>query len=209
MTLETNAMAIPEGYWKNPKGAYVPLDTIKLEHQEEDALVRQIVGTARHLNRSLAKFKSDAPGDVQAFRDLIAEKYGAKRGGKKGNMTLLTYDGTLAVQVAISEHISFGPELEAAKSLIDQCISKWSEGANQNLQVLVDDAFQVDKEGKISTSRVLALRRSNIEDENWQRAMDAISDAVRVTGSKTYLRIYERDPMTGTQTPISLDLAAV
>ncbi len=209
MTHEANTQAIPTGFWKNPKGAYVPLETIKLEHQEEDALVKEIVESARFLNKGLVRFKANALGDVQAFRDLIAEKYGAKRGGKKGNMTLLTYDGTLSVQVAISEHISFGPELEAAKSLIDQCISKWSEGANQNLRVLVDDAFQVDKEGKISTSRVLALRRSNIEDEDWQRAMEAISDAVRVTGSKTYLRIYERDPMTGLQTPISLDLAAV
>lgn len=125
-----------------------------------------------------------------------------RKAAKKGNMILLSYDGTLAVQVAISEHISFGAELEAAKALIDQCISKWSEGANANLQVLVDDAFDVDQQGKISTSRVLSLRRSNIEDPDWKRAMDAISDAVRVTGSKTYLRIYERDLMTGLQTPI-------
>ncbi|SDR08020.1 DUF3164 family protein [Pseudovibrio sp. Tun.PSC04-5.I4] len=204
-----NETLVPQGCWQNAKGAFVPLTTIKMEHQEEDALVKEIVESARFLNQALSKFKVDALGNVQAFRELIAEKYGAKKGGKKGNMTLLSYDGTLAVQVAISEHISFGAELEAAKALIDQCISKWSEGANANLQVLVDDAFDVDKEGKISTTRVLALRRSSIEDADWQRAMDAIADAMRVTGSKTYLRIYERDPMTGLQTPISLDLAAV
>ncbi|WP_057465584.1 DUF3164 family protein, partial [Pseudovibrio sp. POLY-S9] len=201
----SNETLVPEGCWKNAKGAFVPLATIKMEHQEEDALVKEIVESARFLNQALSKFKVDALGNVQAFRELIAEKYGAKKGGKKGNMTLLSYDGTLAVQVAISEHISFGAELEAAKALIDQCINKWSEGANANLQVLVDDAFHVDQQGKISTSRVLSLRRSSIEDPDWLRAMDAISDAVRITGSKTYLRIYERDPMTGLQTPISLD----
>ncbi|MDD7908538.1 DUF3164 family protein [Pseudovibrio exalbescens] len=205
----TSEMLDPDKYWKNAKGALVPLETIKMEHQEEDALVKEIVASARFLNTALSKFKADALGNVQAFRDLVAEKYGAKKGGKKGNMTLMSYDGTLCVQVAIAEHISFGPELEAAKALIDECINKWSKGANQNLQVLVDDAFQVDKEGKISTTRVLGLRRSNIEDDDWQRAMDAISDAVRVTGSKTYLRVYERDPMTGLQKPISLDLASV
>ncbi|MEM7270155.1 MAG: DUF3164 family protein [Pseudomonadota bacterium] len=48
-----------------------------------------------------------------------------------------------------------------------------------------------------------------MDDENWSRAMDAIRDAVRITGSKTYMRIYRRDPKTEALTPISLNLATV
>ncbi|KZL29436.1 DUF3164 family protein [Pseudovibrio sp. WM33] len=209
MTHETTARLDPAQYWEDPKGGMIPVCAIKPEHQEEDALVKNVVAKARELHSLLGTFKTHSMGEVQAFRELIAEKYGAQKGGKKGNMTLRSFDGKLELQIAISESISFGPELEAAKALIDSCIHKWSEGANANLQVLVDDAFQVDKEGQISTGRILGLRRHSIEDNEWLKAMDAISDAVRVTGSKTYLRLYERNPATGQRTPISLDLAAV
>lgn len=202
---------IPDGYWQDAKGAFVPIETIKAEHQEEDALVKSLVAEARNLNQQLADFKAAAIGDVQAFRDLIKEKYGAKKGGPKGNITMSSFDGSLQVQVSVAEHITFGPELEAAKSLIDECIHAWSQGANANLRALVNDAFQTDKQGKINTQRVLGLRRLNMESDEagiWAKAMDAISDAVRVTGTKTYLRVYSRNPKTENLEPISLDIAS-
>ena len=67
---------------------------------------------------------------------------------------------------------------------------------------------QVDKEGKISTGRVLGLRRLNIHDEKWQQAMQAISDSIIVTDSKNYVRFYERDE-NGKYQPISLDFANI
>jgi len=98
-------------------------------------------------------------------------------------------------------------ELQAAKELIDDCVAEWSEGSNDNLKVLVNDAFDVKKEGSIDTGRVLALRRLDITDEKWVKAMNAISDAVRVTGSRTYIRFYETD-QKGERSAISLDLAS-
>lgn len=204
MTVQPN---VPDGYWEDAKGAFIPIESIKPEHQEEDALVKSLVEEAEELEQRLAAFKARAFGDVQAFRDLVAEKYGVKRGGKKGNVTLSTFDGSQQVVVAIAEHLSFGTELEAAKALIDGCIHKWSEGANANLRALVDQAFQVDKAGKISTSRVLGLRRLAIEDPDWLRAMDAISDAIRVTGTKTYVRVYKRHPGSEVHEPVSLNIA--
>ncbi|MFN4126946.1 DUF3164 family protein [Pannonibacter indicus] len=200
---------IPQGYWQDGKGALIPVSAIKPEHQAEDQLVRELVAEAEELNRRLAAFKARALGDVQAYRDLVAEKYGTKRGGRKGNITLSRFDGSAQVVVAVAENITFGAELEAAKALIDSCIHRWSEGANANLRALIDQAFQVDKQGQISTGRVLGLRRLSIEDRDWQRAMDAISDAVRVTGTKTYVRVYRRGTSVEDRVPVSLDIASV
>ncbi|MEH0076013.1 DUF3164 family protein [Pannonibacter sp. Pt2] len=205
----TQVDEIPQGYWQDAKGALIPLSAVKPEHQEEDALVRELVAEAEELHRRLAAFKARALGDVQAFRDLVAEKYGAKRGGRKGNVTLSRFDGSAQVVVAVAENITFGAELEAAKALIDSCIHRWSEGANANLRALIDQAFQVDKQGQISTGRVLGLRRLSIEDPDWQRAMDAISDAVRVTGTRTYVRVYRRGSSDEDRVPVSLDIASV
>jgi len=73
------------------------------------------------------------------------------------------------------------------------CSPQWSEGANENLRAIVDDAFNVGKSGLVSTSRVLGLRRLNIKDATWKKAMDAITESMQVVSSKTYMRFYERD----------------
>lgn len=72
----------------------------------------------------------------------------------------------------------------------------------------MNDAFQVDQAGKISTGRVLGLRRAKIEDEKWQRAMAAIGDSIQVANTKPYIRFYERDAR-GEYVAINLDMAAV
>jgi len=195
-----------DGYMTDSRGALIPMANVKPEHMMEDELVRGLHARATALSRELAEFRELALGEVGAFRDLISERYGAVRGGAKGNVTLTSYDGRLQMQVAVGETLAFGAELQAAKDLIDACVTRWSEGANANLQVLVDDAFRVSK-GRIDTARVLGLRRLAIEDADWKRAMDAIADAVKVVASKSYVRFYLRDPASDERVAIPLDIA--
>ena len=63
------------------------------------------------------------------------------------------------------------------------------------------------KEGKLPVDRILSLRRLNIEDERWKRAMDAISEAIRVESSKSYIRFYRRESADKPWTALSLDIA--
>ena len=200
---------IPDGYMQDAQGNLVPMAKVKEEHKLEDELVQQLAGSAQSLRKLLSEFKARALDEASAFKGLVAQKYGATKGGAKGNMTLRSFDGSLEMQIAVSDNLSFGPELQAAKELIDTCVELWSEGANDNMRALINHAFQVNKEGRIDTGRVLGLRSLDITDAEWGRAMDAISDAVRVTSSKTYIRFYEIDTETGRRTAIPLDLAAV
>ena len=112
------------------------------------------------------------------------------------------------MQRAIAEAVIFDERLQAAKALIDECLREWTEGARSEIALLVQDAFRVDGSGNIRTGSVLGLRRLNIDDERWQTAMQAIGEAVQVVGSKSYLRLYERD-VNGHYQPISLDIASV
>lgn len=77
-----------------------------------------------------------------------------------------------------------------------------------NILTLVNDAFQVDKEGKVSTSRVLGLRRHDFNHPKWTQAMEAIADAMKVVSSTEYMRFYERDEH-GKYHQISLDFSKV
>lgn len=187
-------------------GRLVPVDQVKEIDQARDALVREIVEKALGVSAQIREFKTGVMGDIQAFVDLSAERFQAKVGGSKGNITLLSYDGRYKVQRAIDEYIVFDERLQVAKALIDECIHAWSEGSRSEIRVLINDAFQVDQQGKVNTKRILGLRRLNITDERWKRAMDAIGESIQVTGSKAYLRVYERQA-DGSYAQISLDVS--
>jgi hypothetical protein len=199
---------IPTGFRADAKGRLIPLDQIKAIDIERSDLVERLILGAENLQKEMLSFKKLVFEDIAAFIQLSAEQHGVQIGGNKGNVTLFSFNGKYKVVRQSQESIRFDESLQAAKALIDQCISEWATGSNDNIRVLINDAFQVDKEGKISTGRVLSLRRLDIRDEKWLRAMDAISDSIIVTDSKNYVRFYERDE-DGKYQAISLDFANV
>lgn len=205
----TETKPIPEGYMQDAKGALWPKDTMREIDLLRDELVREIVSRAKAQSEALAQFKAGVFGDIESFIQLSGEKYGVKMGGIKGNVSLLSFDGRYKVQRAVAESLAFDERLQVAKELIDQCIHEWSQGSRSEIRALINDAFQVDKEGRVNSARILSLRRLDIKDEKWNRAMLAIGESIQVAGSKTYFRVYERVGDTDQYRPISLDIAAV
>lgn len=198
-----------EGYLRDARGALIPLDTIKPIDLARDDLVSEIVTKARATAACLAEFKTGAFADIEAFIELSAEKYGAKLGGKKGNVSLVSFDGRYKIIRAVQETLTFDERLQAAKALIDECLIDWTQGARSEIRALIDNAFQVDKEGNISTGRILSLRRLEISDQKWKQAMEALSDSIQVQCSTSYIRVYERIGNTDKYQQIPLDVAGV
>lgn len=200
---------VPEGYRQDAQGRLVPESMIAPIDRTRDELVIELLKKAIATKQVLTAFKEQAMRDAEAFVTLSAEQYDVKLGGKKGNITLHSFDGHYKVQIAVAENIQFDERLQAAKALIDGCINEWAQNSRDEIKVLVQDAFQTDKEGKISTGRVLGLRRLNITDDKWQRAMKAIGESVQVVGSKEYIRFYQRIGSSDKYEPISLDIASL
>ena len=209
MSQQNIQQTIPAGYWENAKGNLVPDSKVKPIDKLRDQLVKDLCGFAEVKSTDMTKFKLKTLGDVHAFIEASVEQYGVKAGGKKGNVTLMTFDGKQKVVLQMQDRITFGEQLQAAKALIDQCVTRWSAGANDNIKVLITDAFQVDKEGLINTGRVLGLLRLDIQDDDWKMAMQAIADSRQVADTKPYLRFYKRSDVSSDWKPISLDMAAV
>jgi hypothetical protein len=199
-------------FWQDAEGRLVPEALVKPIDRARDALVREIVAGALGLGRKIREFKAAAFADVAAFVELSAEQYGVQfRGtkeGGKGNLTLYTYDGRYKIQRKYAELLRFDERLQTAKHLIDECLNDWCGDARPELRALVHDAFQVDKTGRINTTRVLSLRRLDIDDERWKAAMTAIGDATVAVGTATYLLVYERIGQADEWRLISVDLAA-
>lgn len=197
------------GHMRNAQGHLVPIDVIKPIDLTRDELVRDLVAKAMAMNEALAKFKDDAMAQADNFIALSAAQYKVALGGKKGNVTLMSFDGRYKILLAVAESITFDERLQAAKALVDECVRDWAKDARPELQAIVNDAFQTDQAGKINTGRILALRRLDIQDKRWQQAMKAIGESTQVVGSKRYLRFYERVGDSDQYEAIPLDIAGV
>lgn len=188
-------------------GGYVPLSVVKDEDKLMDQAVRKIIGYAKDLSAQIDRFREHTMEDLATLDALLAEKYNTKIGGKKGNRTYRTFDGLLTVNVQVAQLTTFGPQLQIAKTLIDECLNEWSAESRPEIQLVVTRAFNTDQEGKVNKNELYKLLRHKIEDDRWQRAMQAIRDAITVIGSKEYVRFYEKADEQSRPTAITIDLS--
>lgn len=195
-------------YMKDRKGRLVPIEQVPQHDLEMDAFVRSNITAAIELQKSMIEFKQRVFGDCHAFIALLDEKYNVKRGGTKGNVSFSTYDGEQQIIISMNNIVSFGPEIQSAKSLIDECIEDWSQGANEKLLAIVNDAFVVDQQGKLNMSRIISLLRIDTKDERWDAAKEAIKDALIVNETKAYLNFKQRNG-EGKMVEIPLAMAAL
>lgn len=194
-------------FMHNAKGGLDPIGNVKDQYKLEDQTVRKCIEYALNLNAQLSRFRGHTAADLSALDALLGEKYNVTIGGKKGNRTYQTYDGLMRIQVQVSDLITFGPELQVAKQLIDECLTEWSADSRPEIQSIVTRAFNTEKEGQVNRADVFMLLKLEIDDKRWKTAMEAIKDAIRVTGSKEYVRFYKRDSVEADWQAITIDLA--
>ncbi len=197
-------------YMTDARGSLVPVELVKPQNLLEDEVVRKIIGFALALSNQVGRFKAHTFEDLGDFEALLDQQYGIANAGKrgtKGNRTFMTHDGLFAVEIRVQDHVDFGPELQIAKALIDECLTEWAADARPEIRAIVTRAFNTDKAGQINRSEVFMLLRLEIADQRWQRAMAAIRDAMRVVGSKTYVRCLMRENAEARWQTITIDLA--
>jgi hypothetical protein len=196
-------------YRQNAQGHLVPTAVIRDVDLLRDDLVTIAVRDALAMQATMTNFKAGILADIQAFMSIASEQYAVSFGGKKGNLTLTSYDGNHKVIFAISDSFAFDERLHVAKQLIDQCIHRWTKDSDSNVKALIEHAFQTDKAGNISTARVLSLLQMKIEDPDWLQAMKALKDSICVNASKSYLRFYQRVGTEGKYAQIALDMGGL
>jgi hypothetical protein len=186
---------VPGGYMQNSLGHLVPLERIAPIDLLRNETVGEIFASAMALQKHVQTEKAWMQQRIKDFLEVSFQEYGVELGGKKrGGLTLSSYDGNIKVQITISDTLVFTEQLQVAKALIDSCVMRWAEGGHPHIKAIVQNSFQVDKEGKINTGRVLSLLRleDGIDDPEWQQAMKALHKSFTVASSKEYIRISRR-----------------
>ena len=186
----------------------IPANFRKAVDEIKDEVVTNIFSDAKELEIRIKSFKEKSNASIQDYMSLLGNEYGVEYIGK-GNISLINHSNTFKIIKAIHNFIMFDEKLQVAKALIDECITEWSNGADERIKILVLEAFKVDKSGNVSTDRVLSLRKLNIDDERWNRAMDAITDSLSVTHSREYIRLYKRVDEYSQWEQLSLNIATI
>lgn len=196
-------------YVTNAEGGLTPLALIKPADFMEDQMVRKIIGFAKPLSAELSRFKKHTRADIAEFDRMLEAQYGLVKRGRAGagNQKYRSIDGLLMVETRVNKLIEFGPQLQVAKALIDECLNEWTEDGRAEVRGLVTRAFNVDKAGQISKDAVFELFKVESDDPRWLKAMEAINAAVRVIGSKEYLHFSFRENHDSEWIRISLNIA--
>lgn len=180
----------------NAKGHQVPIHLVEDTDRLIDEQVREIHAHAETLMNQIARFRGHTHDDIQSLMELLGEKYGVTprgmREGGRGNVSFKSYDGLVKVEISVQDYVEYGPELQIAKKLVDQYITEVSETVPDEAKVLLNHAFEVDKEGKVNREALYALRRLKIEHPTWARAMKAITDSQRIASTREFVRISTR-----------------
>ena len=196
-----------ESYLTDPKGALVPMELVSPTDLLMDEVVGDHMGSAKVLAEQIAAVKEASFLGIAAFRSLLEQEYGTTIGGTKGNTTLTSFDGLRQVRLQVADKLDFGPELQTAKNLVDECLIEWGGESRAELRAIVNRAFVVDQAGTVRRAELFSILRLEIEDPRWQRAMKAIRDSIRPLGTKEYVRFYERTGPGGAWQAVSLDIA--
>ncbi|MCP3923021.1 MAG: DUF3164 family protein [Desulfobacterales bacterium] len=195
-----------EGRWIDGSGNPIPPKYIDGIDKKRDQLVVRSIKNALKLNERITTFKAKVFDDIESFLNYIEERYNVSERTKGGNKIYTDFSNTIKVEVKVTKHISFDERLSLAKSIIDECIKRWSETSHDNIRVLIEQAFIVDKKGNLDKDRILGLRKIKIKDKDWVKAMGIISDSIKIDGSKTYIQFYHKDKSDNWET-IPIDIA--
>jgi len=208
MNAEMKETIIPEGYKQNAIGHLVPIKLIDpVDLLRDDFLIR-IIDNALYMHEQLATFKGHIVSDIETFLDLALEKYGVNEEKTSGDLKITSFDGRYRLIREKAERISFDERWKAAQVLINECMNEMTESIDQSLRNMIAGVFKIDGKGQVNVRRILSLRKYKINHPKWQQAMEAIADAITVTGSCVYYRLYVRDDK-GQYQQIILDFSGV
>lgn len=191
--------------WIDGQGRCVPLVHIKEEAQQRDMFVEHMVDRAQRLQNLIVAYKAEMQEMMTEYLTELADRYDENWAG---NAKITNYSQDKRVELKQANKLTFDETLVVAKSKVDKCIINWSEGASSKIIALVNQAFQVDKRGKVDVDAMIKLTRLDIEDELWQEAMEIIKNSITVESTKQYLNFHVKDG-TGKWKSIVLNFSAL
>ncbi|GAB5378998.1 MAG: hypothetical protein Alis3KO_00670 [Aliiglaciecola sp.] len=198
------------GFFEDEHGNLIRIDKIKDYDMLRDRLVRSMARDFAVVYDELAAAKAKAAKLFEHHVQQMASLYDVKLGGKKGNVSLTSFDKRLKVERTKQDRMTTNEHMVVATQLVDQCLEGWSKGSNKNLQAFVRKYFRTDNNGNYNIADLQRVKKLKLEtpDPLWEKAMEALDNAIEHDFTATYFRASFRDD-DGKYHPIPLDIAKI
>jgi len=193
----------------DPQGREIAAKYVKPYLRKRDAFVRRMHKKAAKLNAQLEEFRDELADGVETFIDNAAKREGVKLGGKKGNVTLTSFDGLVELHRSVQESLIFDERLQLARACIDNAIADLCKGVNPSLMQLVKRAWKTDTDGNLRRSHIAALLRLDIRHDEWRKGCDLIRESMTVATSKHQYRFYVRPERGASKRLVSLNMSSL
>ncbi len=176
-----------KGNWLDDKGRPIPEEYIQPQDKKRDRMVESIIKRVSKLSAKLASEKTEIVAAIEKYLKELA-KDNKVRENWKGNILIYNFSQNLCIERRINETISFDERLQMVKTTIDKWLNDRLKNIDELIAKVISQAFSVDKQGRINTAMLLKLRKLDIQDHEWKKAMELLDESIFVKSSKMALR---------------------
>lgn len=190
---------------RDSNGCDVPTKYVSHYDKLRDKLARRI----------LARFRKSRAVLEATVRESIADldelKGGKERLGEKGNFQARSFDGLIQVSIRQQYNILLDERVVRARELmlgyVEGVLAKIGGNDAQAMKLIVAEAFKANAQGFLSTGKIMALLRMEIDNADWREAKKILQDSVRPQKGKRYLACEVRSSTQDDFRQIRLDIA--
>lgn len=162
---------------------------------EKEVFINDLAGAFREQAEKLKAIKSMAIGKGMELNRRVYEINGKELKEGQKTFTIKNKNDDVKVVIDTQERFEFTEEAQVHISAIKDIFKEKFEQRNKGFYSLLDSILMRNNNGdydaKLLTKARLQVRK--IGDEALITEFDKLQDCMRVVGSSTYLRVYERD----------------
>lgn len=171
-------------------------------------LVETIAEEAQALHDKIAEMKARWQSKMEEFTEFL-RSYSHRDEEWKGNMKLVNETQTMRVDYSHQQIGDFdGRANEGAQLVLNFIGSELSE--KPQVLKMVKSLLE-PKSGKFDRDNILKLlaMEDDYTDERWRRGLQLLKESYTPTGTKAYIRVYQREDNKAMWEPINLNIANV
>lgn len=183
-----------EGTVRNQRGGESLRQHVQVRCLLQHDITVKMVDGARALRDLIAEQKRQFMADADLYVRSMLALYNANPTGKRGGFNIASFDDLMKVEFSVTDYRAVDGAVVAAQALVSEVLNDLTDQLEPWVRDLLNNAFNRDeKTGKINVDHLQNLRKVDIPHPKWPDACEAISDSIRIAGSRSYLRFYERE----------------
>lgn len=203
------AIKTKKGSWIDSAGNEIPAKYVPAHEKRRDLVVEKVFKKAKDLEDKMKKVKEQINEELKNYVKLLTSENKVSENWK-GNMQLSDFSGTIQVDLDIKDVVEFDERLNIAKGLIDEYLSeKCDASGNEELKMIVQQAFNIDKKGLVNHYMLKRLCKLKIKHKTWIKAVELIKESEKVTNTREYVVFRHRATPRDKWNTINLNFSSI